>query len=444
MFGKTCERIFAAVGTRACLASAVALFLFPAAAPAQTIEYNVTIIPRPDAAFSSVPFRVNNSGVVVGWAQFSGPDLFLAGWRWSEADGLELLPPPPDGMFNRYGARDINDSGVILGDGGGDSGLAWKLENGTYTVLGTLPFAPYDASVGNAINGLGDVVGGAFDSQHFTTPRRAFIYTDGKGLQELVPDLPSSSAGDINDAGQIVVSAGNGTFRLESDGTRTSLPIPAGFDGVAGSVINENGDVAGVVRCSHECNQAFLYTDGGGMEVIPSVGTRHFVAGVNGRGEVVGGVTEGVSRGWIWTRQDGIRFLTSLIDPGLTLLVIDAMGINEVGQIIAWGIDYSVGFDNTRVMLLTPVGGGGNGIPCADVQRMMARCRANGTLTVQVTFWDSSHDGEVITLGIEGDLVDVTIAGSRATYRQGGFTGPVTVTLDDPAGCLDPVEVSCP
>ena len=65
MYGKTCGRIFAAVGTRACLACAVALFLLPVAAPAQTIEYDVTIIPPPDGAFTSVPFGVNNSGVGV-------------------------------------------------------------------------------------------------------------------------------------------------------------------------------------------------------------------------------------------------------------------------------------------------------------------------------------------------------------------------------------------
>ena len=325
-----------------------------AAVSAQTVEYDVAFIPRFSGGFLTLPTAINNDGVVVGYAQFSGPDFYLRGWRWSAEDGMTLLPPPPDPMSRRYAANDINDHGVIAGDGGYDSGLAWKFEDGTYFVLGTL--SGLNGSWGGTVNNFGDMVGGAFDAGSFLTPRRAYHYTEEAGLEELFPELASSGAADINDAGQVVAGGGGEAFRLEPDGTHTVFPVPDGFARVSGARINEAGDVAGIVVCGHQCNRLFLYTDARGLELLPVLATRHSATGLNNQGQMVGRITEGVARGWIWSEERGMSFLTSLIEPDLSLVVTDAWGINDAGQIIAFALDTTDNLDPWRILVLTPIG----------------------------------------------------------------------------------------
>ena len=331
---------------------------------AQTIEYDVTLLPQIAGSFSTVPLEINNSGVVVGMAQFQGDPFFARGWRWSVEDGMTMLPPPPGEMSLRYAPSDINDSGVIAGGGGFDSGVVWRLEDGVYTILGTLP-GFIEARAGG-MNNFGDVV--ATTSAGILIPPRAFLVTSLGVMVDLFPDLGGSRASDINDAGQIVangiglvVPAVPQAMRIEPDGTRTVLPVPEGFVNFGGGSINELGDIAGVARCSHECNRVFLYTDAGEMLEIPAVGSRHILSGLTNDRRVVGGVTEGVAQGWIWTEQQGTRILDSLIDPNLTLLITRASGINEAGQIIAYGVDYSDSVNPRRIMLLTPVAPALNG-----------------------------------------------------------------------------------
>lgn len=334
-------------------AAAVIVSLLAGTAAAQTIEYTVTDIPLVPGAFNTVPIAINDQGVVVGWAQFSGGGFFLRAWRWSAEDGLTLLPPPPGAMSDRYGASDINALGVIAGDGGYDSGLAWRFENGTYTIVDVLD--GLDASRRPAINGAGDLVATAFDSQHFTTPTRALRLTDQEGTIELFPQYGRSGAGGINDAGQIAATTTAGPVRVEPDGSLTFLPGPPGFVAFSPAAINAAGAIAGIAACSHECNQAALWTESTGYQIIPWVGTRHSVGGVNDHPEVVGGVEEGVSYAWSWSPDRGLRLLAGLIDPALTRNVVSAMDINNAGQIITWGLDYSDSLDPFRIMLLTPI-----------------------------------------------------------------------------------------
>ncbi len=93
-------------------------------------------------------------------------------------------------------------------------------------------------------------------------------------------------------------------------------------------------------------------------------------------------------------------------------------------------------------------GGGGGGIPCADVRQMRGRCQAQGggnRLGVNVVFTDTSHDGETIELTVDGAPTSLTISGRVARYRQGGFaTGDHDVSLTDPAMCVPDIVVTCP
>ncbi len=321
---------------------------------AATVEYTVTDLPMVPDAFSTVPIAVNDAGVVVGWAQYSGGEFYLRGWRWSADEGLTLLPPPPGAMSNRYRATYINNPGVIGGDGGGDSGQAWRFENGSYTIVDLLP--GLDASRGPAINSAGVLVATAFDSQHFTTPTRALRFTDEEGTLELFPQYTRSSVRDINDAGQIVAGIPTGTVRVEPDGSLTFLPVPPGFVGFSLGPINAAGDIAGVAICAHECDQPALWTEATDYQMIPPVGTRHGIGGLNDQQEVVGWVEEGVSYAWSWSPGRGLRYLASLIDPALTRNVVRGMDVNNVGQILTMTYDYSA--NQWRNALLTPLNPG--------------------------------------------------------------------------------------
>jgi hypothetical protein len=90
-------------------------------------------------------------------------------------------------------------------------------------------------------------------------------------------------------------------------------------------------------------------------------------------------------------------------------------------------------------------GGGGGGIPCADIRRMSAVCRPNGRIRVVVGLTSTGHDGETVQVTVDSDVYTGTIASGRAvivttsTYGAGNHT----VTLTDPAGCLDPVVATC-
>jgi len=82
---------------------------------------------------------------------------------------------------------------------------------------------------------------------------------------------------------------------------------------------------------------------------------------------------------------------------------------------------------------------------CADIASFQAMCSPNGRMGMRVIFTDDGHDGETVTFTVDGHDIVRTIVGNRAFKRfsgQGG-TGEHTVELTDPAGCEDPIDVTC-
>lgn len=185
---------------RTLIGAVVSALLVASGAHAQTIEYTVTVIPPVGGEFFvTLPLGMNNGGDVVGWAQASGPEFFLRAWKWSAQEGLIFLPPPPGSASNRYGARDISDNGIIVGDTGG-GGVSWRFQDGVYTIIQPLPTSLF-ASTGRAVNDGGDVVGSS-GGQGATDPRKATLFTDEAGLVNLTP-ASTGAANDINNAQQI-------------------------------------------------------------------------------------------------------------------------------------------------------------------------------------------------------------------------------------------------
>ena len=88
------------------------------------------------------------------------------------------------------------------------------------------------------------------------------------------------------------------------------------------------------------------------------------------------------------------------------------------------------------------------GIPCADTVSFSAICmsRPSGNgLSVRLLMTDASHDGQPVTVTVDGVEHLSNIKGDRArVVLHGVAPGSHTVELTKPAGCFAPVTAVCP
>ena len=87
------------------------------------------------------------------------------------------------------------------------------------------------------------------------------------------------------------------------------------------------------------------------------------------------------------------------------------------------------------------------GIPCEDLRSFRVRCVATARgdkLQAKLVLTDTSHDGEDVTITVDGNSNQVTINGNKATLQINSSPGTHTVELTDPAGCFAPSMPTCP
>lgn len=104
-------------------------------------------------------------------------------------------------------------------------------------------------------------------------------------------------------------------------------------------------------------------------------------------------------------------------------------------------------FTNTAFQsAYTAVCGSLNPAPsCEDIKKVSGQCSAKGKISVTTVLKDASHDGQTLTVSVDGVPFDVPIVGDRAKLSAPGFnTGAHTVVLEEPAGCTAPKTVTCP
>lgn len=150
---------------------------------------------------------VNDAGVVVGTSTTT------QGWThpfvWTTSGGMVDLGTlgPPEAVTR---AVAVNSGGQVVGFsqlGTGTRGFRWSAATGL-TNLGTLGGT---SSVATDINGAGAIVG---YSTTLTGVERGFLWTEGTGMQALVPEVPSAMTRPvaINDTGHIVGRQSEGVF----------------------------------------------------------------------------------------------------------------------------------------------------------------------------------------------------------------------------------------
>ena len=299
------------------------VFLLPFALSASTI-YTVTDLGGLGGA-SAVGYKINGSGVVIGWAQTTSGDEH--GFLSINGGVLQDLSP----LLNSDAyANGINASGMIAGTSyvnGQPHGMLWS--GSTTTDLGAGIFA-------TGINDAGFVIGG---NGH------AFLLINGS-YQDLgaLPGGGWSSASGINNAGTVVgdASTPNGMFRgfiwTPSQGM-TALGTLGG-DSSHATGINDNGVVIGFASLPSGYEHAFIATGGVLNDVGTLGGGSSFAYGINDGGSVVG-------YSWLASGQNPHAFLyangimldlNSLIPAGSGWELIGAYGINSAGQIVGEGL----------------------------------------------------------------------------------------------------------
>lgn len=336
----------------------LALVLAASAAPGQTYRYDVTVL-DPLPGHSSLSARaINNAGQVIG-VSYGSPINNQTPVIYSPGAGVQPLPQPPGYAYSV--PYDINDQGVIVGYAQTTwsdemNPVAWKLAGGAFTMLPLRTYA-------NGVNNLGTVVGRACLSG---TSLTCFFEHGAAGFATFGTTSGYASTGwrfiDINDAEQMALGHYTAALeRREADGSLTPLPsAPPPYVRAFIWAINEPGQIIGRYEYNvgtQYYSRAFRWTQGVGAEIIGITNYHVRPKGLNNLGQVVGesgGNENSYLDMWLWTPERGNEDIEPLIEPTLQIVVTGVAGINDAGQIIGRGVRQLPPVTDVT-FLLTPV-----------------------------------------------------------------------------------------
>ena len=304
-----------------CALAALAALVVAGSASAATAYSVVDLGPSTDYAEG-----INGSGAVVG----AGDQAFL----YSEGI-LTFLPPLASGTGGV--ALGINDRGDVVGwSNTPDEQHAFLYRAGQIRDLGTLGGG---FSIANDVNNLGHVTGVSMDAAFRTRP---FVYVGGK-----MRALGFEGAGNaINNRGQVAgwfYPNPPSTFPLRAFLTNGAAKgdlgtLPGGSISIAEDV-NDLGQGVGWSDSASSTEHAFLYSGGVMSDLGTLGGSISHAYSINKFGEVVGTArtTEGFDVAFVWS-GGVMRNLNDLIPPIAGGFLWDAHGINDSGQIAAYGL----------------------------------------------------------------------------------------------------------
>ncbi len=243
----------------------------------------------------------------------------------------------------------INGSGQVVGGAGTSSGtqhaVLWS-DSGRITDLGTLGGAN---SLAVGIGGTGQVLGlsnttGGSDPNFEIGGSAGFHYTNGS-----MTALPIQGDGHVgsacctNSSGQILEGAYLGGFEnaylVSPDGSAVRIPPPVGGSGFYGESLNDSGQVAGNAEVPGGFLRAMLYSGGASHELGTLGGCMSTANSINNAVQVVGmseipgdcntSTFVGGSHAFLYTVTGGMQDLGTL--GGSTS---QALGVNSMGEIV--------------------------------------------------------------------------------------------------------------
>lgn len=279
---------------------------------------------------------INDSGLVVGtsFSCCAGSIVSSRAFQYTAANGLTQLT----GLSGQSEAKDVNNSGQILVQAGGDArnNVLRSSGPGTWVTLATGgSWGTYGGGYGGGYpigTGLNDQADVTYHLQ--VLDGQQLIYSgnvawDGAGSQTVpkVPGYISNVPASVNNNGQVVgVAADNYTNWYLNDILR-----------------QYQIDYLGVGPTSWPPARAYSWTASGGLlnlGVLPG-DSRSYARGLNDLGQVVGASaksTNGSERAFLWTESDGMLDLATLVVDLTGWQHLDvAEAINESGWIVGYG-----------------------------------------------------------------------------------------------------------
>jgi probable HAF family extracellular repeat protein len=274
------------------------------------------------------------------------------------------------------------------------------------------------------INNSGQVVG---DAAAGDGNNHAFLYTDGVGMVNLVPQAATSYGRGISHDGKATgsMTVGNNwrAFRFIPGVGSSDIGVPVGFAHSYGYAINDLGQVAGTVSTGFNVNSTlFRWTPGAGFVVFGSAAPQTAAWAMNASGTVVGrSPVGGVYRPVIFADGLGMVDLNTLINPASGWNLLHATDINDAGQIVGYGHFGPMG--ETHAFRLDPAPG----------PSMVFAGPGCASGSPPVLFSTLPHLAQALTLTL--------------TQAQVGLTGAVVLSIPPPfslplgGGCVAYVDV---
>ena len=290
---------------------------------------------------STVVWGPNIAGAAVGGGRLVQQDGAVAppGALVLERGATQAVAGPAGSDLPRL--LGANDFGAVVGAANAAQGV--RAFSGTRSgAARELPPLPGDAaSLAYAINNRGEAVG--FSSG--PAGERAVRWTpDGQPSALAAPGRASARAYSINDRGDSVGVVGAASERRPTfwaaSGIATELPLLPGFGAGEASWLNARGDTVGYVASNAEQRRATLWPAGGApvdLGTLPGDSTSQ-AFGINDAGAVVGSSDgRAGAKAFLWSSTAGLRDLNALLASPANVVLTRAIGINNVGMIVALG-----------------------------------------------------------------------------------------------------------
>jgi probable HAF family extracellular repeat protein len=237
----------------------------------------------------SVATGINNSGQIVGSYQSDqgvGDPISAFLYTGGQMQDIGIINSIPSNVA----VGGINDSGQFVG----------QMTLGGAPFLNTggqmYAFAGFHPGWARMVNSVGQVVGATTWEiiQGGSRGKNAFLYSGGQivYLNGSGPQTTNSDAYAINNAGQVVGYVGNDAFLYSGGIVRDLGTIPGGLDSRAYG-INNSGEVVGSAGIGQDATHAFLYAGGSMVDLNGMIGpasgwTLEQATAINDVGQIVG------------------------------------------------------------------------------------------------------------------------------------------------------------
>lgn len=397
----------------------------------QRLHYGLTVLGTLGNPADSEAHGLNNRGSVSGQAFLPNSALHAFFWQMGVMTDLGTLGGPDS--FVPVGNHTVNDSGVVAGysetseqDPNGENfcnpaftnGLvcaAFASQHGVMTPLPTLGGTNGSAA---GINNRGQIAGLAEGPNPdpcspFALQVSAVVWRNGQ-VEQVLPPFGGSAAtaNAINDNGDAVGLSGCVTGNAYAVLWRRGKAINLGsLGGAFGNIpfdLNNKSQVVGQSDLPGDTiHHGFFWqngvmTDLGNLPGLPT----SLANGINNQGQIVGfsqdaNGDDNTAVAVLW-ENGSIIDLNTVIPPGSPLFLMEAVAINDRGEIAGWG---SLSNGDVLPFILTPCGEGGP-----------EGCGQNLVETPKVTSSSTSSERPAIVLS---SIKSMVLHRSDRWYRSG-------------------------